>query len=163
MRRCAWEDSPSVHHTFCRDEENRWDCQVPFNDPEEDECSEQLFVSEWCCLHDEESNLALVELGGPACASASAYHEAEGSEEAEDDEDTSRELPEGMWMMDTGSGHDLITPQSDSRYQPTKERRSSLARRMERSQPDRLCLSKAGHYMGQPLSTTCRKHPVCSL
>ena len=57
-------------------------------------------------------NLVVV---GPTCLSAKARsQESDGSENSDDlsesDDEAEGELADGLWLMDTGSGHDLTTP-----------------------------------------------------
>ncbi len=51
---------------------------------------------------------------GPTCLStipqADSSDSDSQSEEESDQDDEQQELAEGLWLMDTGSGHDLTTP-----------------------------------------------------
>ena len=88
-----------------------------FNDPEEEDSQsgcENLFEAEyeWLSKNDHVAAAKDVIITGPTCLSTAARNRdsAESDIESDEDEDEPGELPEGLWLMDTGSGHDLTTP-----------------------------------------------------
>ena len=91
-----------------------------FNDPEDmesqnsDEARELLYESEFEWL-DEQQRVAAsrsIFAQGPTCMSTMKYSQSDDSDSGAEDssEDDSQELAPGLWLCDTGSGHDLTTP-----------------------------------------------------
>jgi hypothetical protein len=58
-------------------------------------------------------------------STAARDSDASGDSDSESDEEDTRlgELPEGLWLMDTGSGHDLTTPAGAEGYTLEKIRK----------------------------------------
>ena len=91
-----------------------------FNDPEDmdsqnsDEARELLYESEFEWL-DEEHRVAAsrsIFVQGPTCMSTMKYSQSDDSDSGAEDssDEESQELAPGLWLCDTGSGHDLTTP-----------------------------------------------------
>ena len=104
---------------YLREDWEGVDCQVYFNDPEDmesqssDEARQLLYESEFEWL-DEELRVAAsrsIFLQGPTCMSTMKYSQSDDSDSgADDSSDEAQELAPGLWLCDTGSGHDLTTP-----------------------------------------------------
>ena len=92
------------------------DCQVFFNDPEEvDAEPEDLFEADYVRVIDESGTRSReVIVVGPSCLSTIPHADSSDSdsqsEEDSDKNDDQQELADGLWLMDTGSGHDLTIP-----------------------------------------------------
>ena len=77
-----------------------------------DEFRESLFESQYEWL-DEEQRVAAsrsIFVQGPVCMSTLKYQKNEDSEDDDTSEEEPQELATGLWLCDTGSGHDLTTP-----------------------------------------------------
>ena len=108
-----------------------------FNDPEDVESQdsktghENLFEAEYEWLKEEHRIAASRDLiiTGPTCLSTvtnpeSSDSDSESNEDSDEEQDDPRqELPDGLWLMDTGSGHDLTTPSGAEGFDMQKVRR----------------------------------------
>ena len=111
------------------------DCQVHFNDPKEngsDAGKENLFEAEYDWIgeggnrtHDAKDTKDLITSGPSFLSIAARNSNASGDSDSESDEEDQipGELPEGLWLMDTGSGHDLTTPAGADGYKLEKIRK----------------------------------------
>jgi hypothetical protein len=111
------------------------DCQVYFNDPEENGSNagpENLFEAEYEWIGEggsrtrDANDIKDLTISGPTYLSTAARDsDASGDSDSESDEEDTRlgELPEGLWLMDTGSGHDLTTPAGAEGYTLEKIRK----------------------------------------
>jgi hypothetical protein len=110
------------------------DCQVYFNDPEEngsDAEKKNLFEAEYEWIgeggsrtHDANDTKDLI-ISGPSFLSIAARNSnasGDSDSESEEEDQIPGELPEGLWLMDTGSGHDLTTPAGADGYDLEKIR-----------------------------------------
>ena len=65
---------------------------------------------------------------GPTCLSTIPHADSSDSdsqsEEDSDKNDDQQELADGLWLMDTGSGHDLTTPSGAENCDMQKVRKS---------------------------------------
>ena len=137
---------------FIRQDWEGVDCQVYFNDPEEngsDAGKENLFEPEYEWIgeggnrtRDANDTRDLI-ISGPSFLSIAARNsDASGDSDSESEEEDLRqgELPEGLWLMDTGSGHDLTTPAGAMATTWRRSGRSSSVQPMvvyQQTQPSR--------------------------
>ena len=109
-------DPNDPRRTFIREDWKGADCQILFNDPEEADAEpEDLFEADYVRAIDESGKRSReVIVVGPTCLSTIPHADSSDSdsqsEEESDNNDDQQELADGLWLMDTGSGHDLTTP-----------------------------------------------------